>query len=107
MQDVVFKALADRTRRTILTRLAAGPQTVGALASQFDMTRPAVAKHLKVLSDGGLVSVTVKGRERINTLNPQPLRLVADWLRLFDVFWDVQLAELKHVLEKETRGGSD
>jgi len=99
IEDHVFKALADPTRRSILLMLAEGDRTVGEVASRFDMTRPAVAKHLKVLGDGGLVTVEARGRERINRLNPEPLAQVARWVARFEVFWDERLAALKAEVE--------
>jgi len=99
LPDSVFKALADPTRRSILVLLAEGDRTVGEVASRFDMTRPAVAKHLKVLGDGGLVTVEARGRERINRLNPEPLAQVSQWVARFEVFWDERLAALKKEVE--------
>ncbi|MFY0638009.1 ArsR/SmtB family transcription factor [Maricaulis maris] len=99
IQDHVFRALADPTRRSILLMLAERDRTVGEVASRFDMTRPAVAKHLKVLGDGGLVTVEARGRERINRLNPEPLAQVAQWVARFEVFWDERLATLKQAVE--------
>lgn len=97
----IFRAIADPTRRQILALLSEGAMTVGDVADRFDMTRPAVAKHLKVLSDGGLISVEARGRERFNRLNAAPLRQVADWVSRFDAFWDDKLNKLKQEVEKE------
>ena len=97
----IFRAIADPTRREILALLSEGAMTVGDVADRFDMTRPAVAKHLKVLSDGGLISVEARGRERFNRLNAAPLRQVADWVSRFDAFWDDKLNKLKEEVEKE------
>ncbi|MCK5940980.1 MAG: helix-turn-helix transcriptional regulator [Planctomycetes bacterium] len=84
--DPVFKALADRTRRELLDRLRRRPHTTGELCDRFDSSRFAVMKHLKVLVDAGLVLVERRGRERLNTLNPVPLRRIQRrWLRRFDV----------------------
>ncbi len=65
-----FRALADPTRREIVQILASGDMTIAQLTDQFDMTRAAVKKHLSVLSDGGLITVEARGRERINRLEP-------------------------------------
>tara|TARA_Y100001933_G_scaffold35841_1_gene30858 strand:- start:571 stop:885 length:315 start_codon:yes stop_codon:yes gene_type:complete len=97
----IFRAIADPTRRQILALLSEGAMTVGDVADRFDMTRPAVAKHLKVLSDGGLISVEARGRERFNRLNAAPLKQVADWVSRFDAFWDDKLNKLKEEVEKE------
>lgn len=96
----VFRALADPTRRAILSMLAAGPRPIGDIAAEFDMTRPAVAKHLAVLREGDLIRVEAKGRERINHLNPAPLKSAAEWLSWFDRFWDEKLADLKAIVEE-------
>ncbi len=95
----VFRALADPTRRAIISMLSDGPRPIADIASEFDMTRPAVAKHLAILKEGGVISVETKGRERINRLNPQALK-TAEWLNYFDRFWDDRLAQLKNVVEK-------
>ncbi|MBL4757747.1 MAG: winged helix-turn-helix transcriptional regulator [Rhizobiales bacterium] len=97
----VFRALADPTRRAIVAMLADGERPVGDIASEFQMTRPAVAKHLAILREGGLISVEIQGRERINRLIPDRLKAAADWINHFDRFWDERLAKLKQIVEKE------
>ncbi len=97
----VFRALADPTRRTILRDLARQDMTIAQVADNFDMTRAAVKKHLSVLSDGGLITVQARGREKINTLNPQGFAPVLDWLTFFDQFWDDRLADLKAAIEEK------
>lgn len=96
-----FRALADPTRRDIVRMLASTDMTIGQLTNQFDMTRAAVKKHLTVLSDGGLITVTPKGRERINSLNPTGMAPILSWLEYFDSFWDDRLADLKTTIEKD------
>lgn len=96
-----FRALADPTRRDILCMLGSDAMTIGQVAGQFDMTRAAVKKHLTVLSDGGLITVEVRGRERINRLNPAGLAPVLSWLEYFDRFWDDHLDALKTAIEKD------
>lgn len=98
-----FRALSDPTRRAILAILADGDRTIGDVASAFDMTRPAVKKHLSILETGGLIDVEAKGRERINRLNPDGLRPVIDWLEFFDRFWDDRLSDLTAALNKDPR----
>ena len=97
----VFRALSDPTRRAILDLLRDDELSVGEVAERFDMTRPAVAKHLRILSDGGLISVETRGRSRINRLNAEPLKRAAEWLSVFERYWDDRLAALKHEVEKE------
>jgi DNA-binding transcriptional ArsR family regulator len=99
--QAVFRALADPTRREILAMLAAGPRPIGDIAAEFDMTRPAIAKHLAILRDGDLIRVAAKGRERINRLNAAALKSAADWLHYFDQFWDEKLANLKSAVEQK------
>lgn len=98
-----FRALADPTRREILTLLARNDMTIGQLTGKFDMTRAAVKKHLTVLSDGGLITVQAKGRERINTINPVGMAPVLDWFSYFDVFWDDRLNALKTAIEEDLK----
>jgi DNA-binding transcriptional ArsR family regulator len=96
----VFRALADPTRRAIISMLSDGPRPIADIAVEFDMTRPAVAKHLAILKEGGIVVVEPRGRERINRLNPAALKTAADWLNHFDRFWDERFAKLKEAVEK-------
>ncbi|WP_018997196.1 ArsR/SmtB family transcription factor [Hirschia maritima] len=96
----IFRALADPTRRAILSMLSQGERPIGEIASEFEMTRPAVAKHLKILKEGDLISITEAGRERIHSLNPTPLKSASDWLNFFDQFWDDKLTQLKTQVEQ-------
>lgn len=96
-----FRALADPTRRDIVRILAQSDMSIGQLTDRFDMTRAAVKKHLTVLSDGGLITVQTRGRERINQLNPAGLAPVLTWLEYFDGFWDDKLSALKTAIEKD------
>ena len=102
-QQPAFKALADPTRRAILTILAEGERSIGDVADAFDMTRPAVKKHLGILEDGGLITVEAQGRERFNALNPDGFRPVLSWLEFFDRFWDDRLTDLSAALDKDPR----
>ena len=96
----IFRALSDPTRRAILAMLATGDRAIGDIAAEFDMTRPAVAKHLAILKEGDLIKVEAMGRERINKLNPVALKKARDWLDHFNHFWDDRLAKLKEVVEE-------
>ncbi|MBD3662537.1 ArsR/SmtB family transcription factor [Sulfitobacter aestuariivivens] len=96
-----FRALADPTRRDILRMLARDEMTIADVSSHFDMTRAAVKKHLTVLSDGGLITVEARGRERINRINPAGFAPVLSWLEFFDQFWDDRLSTLKTTIEKD------
>lgn len=97
--QAAFRALADPTRRDIVRLLASEDMTIAQLTDRFDMTRAAVKKHLTVLSDGGLISVRPRGRERINQLSPKGMTPILDWLGYFDRFWDDRLADLKKAIE--------
>lgn len=95
----VFRAISDPTRRDILSILAEGDQRVCDLVSRFEMTRPAVSKHLAVLEQAELIRVERQGREAINRLNPGGLQPVAQWLTFFEAFWDDKLMKLKQAVE--------
>jgi uncharacterized protein YndB with AHSA1/START domain/DNA-binding transcriptional ArsR family regulator len=99
--DPVFKALADPTRRQLLDELFRDDgQTLGALASRFVMTRVAVAKHLRLLEDAGLVVSRRRGREKLHYLNPVPIRLVYErWVNKYTEAWAADLTKLKQDLE--------
>ncbi|MGV6801228.1 MAG: ArsR/SmtB family transcription factor [bacterium] len=97
----IFKALADPTRRAILERLARQELTVSAIAAEFEMSRPAVTKHLRRLQQSGLINVTAKGRERINHINLENLQLAKNYLHKFDQFWDSKLSRLKQEVENQ------
>ncbi len=101
LNQPVFRSLADPTRRAILQLLGDKSLCVGDIAGHFNMTRPAVAKHLKILHGADLITIRRDGRERINSLNPGPLKGAMDWLAYFDQFWDDRLAHLKHLVEKK------
>ncbi len=96
-----FRALADPTRRGILSILAAGDKTIGEVADHFDITRPAIKKHLAILEDGQLIDVIPRGRERINHLKKDGFFPIIDWLSVFDAFWDDRLTTLKSTIEKD------
>jgi DNA-binding transcriptional ArsR family regulator len=97
----VFRAIADPTRRAILDRLRAGPAPVNALAGEFEQSRPAISKHLRVLREARLVTEHRAGRERLYELRPVPLQQVAGWIEGYRGFWQVSLTNLKRMLEEE------
>jgi DNA-binding transcriptional ArsR family regulator len=100
-EQMVFRAIADPTRRSIMIMLADGEQSLGQIASNYRMTRPAVTKHLKILEEGGLIRVRSQGRERLHMLQPEALRTVSDWLGFFIQFWDEKLENLKSAVEAD------
>ncbi|MEN8376523.1 MAG: metalloregulator ArsR/SmtB family transcription factor [Gemmatimonadota bacterium] len=96
--DRVFGALADGTRRKILARLAEGESSVGALAEPFDVSRPAISKHLRVLERAGLVHRERDGRVSRCSLDAAPMRDAAEWVERYRAFWEAQLASLSRYL---------
>lgn len=100
MSDRVFAALADPTRRSVFEKLADRPQTVGSLAAQLPVSRPAVSQHLKVLKDAGLASDEPRGTSRIYRIDPAGLGPVRGWL---DEQWERSLANFKSLAEQEDK----
>ncbi|NRA86907.1 MAG: winged helix-turn-helix transcriptional regulator [Rhizobiales bacterium] len=101
-----FRALADPTRRAILMKLSHENLSIGTISDQFPMTRAAVKKHLNILEEGGLLSVHINGRERINCLRPEGIKSAFEWIQYFDRFWDGKLGKLQEVVEKEEKSNS-
>lgn len=99
--DRTFAALSDPTRRAILARLATGEVSVGELAEPFEMSLPAVSKHVKVLEDAGLLRRTRDGRVHRLRLDPAPMQEAADWIDRYRAFWEGRLDALARYL-KET-----
>ena len=99
----VFAALADPTRREVIRCLAEGPATATELASRFPVTRQAVAKHLGLLDEVGLVVATREGREMRYRLRPEPLREAMSWMATVGARWDDRLATLQQMLSKKRR----
>ena len=106
--DVVWKALSDPTRRSILDHLRNGPQTTTDIVARFpDLSRFGVMKHLTVLRDAGLVQDRWEGRRRINSLNVVPLRLIYErWVSGYQDLWASKLTSLKKSLESSARKNS-
>lgn len=100
--DLVFGALADPTRRAILERLAEGEANVGQLAAPFDMSRPAISKHLRVLERAGLVRRSPDGRISRCRLDAAPMREAAEWVETYRRYWEDQLEALARYLEGES-----
>lgn len=96
--NITFHALADPTRRAILARLAQGHTTVTELAQPFDISLPAVSKHIRVLEKAGLLTQEREGRIRRCHLNPAPLRQANDWIAQYQQFWETQLDSLADYL---------
>ncbi len=94
----VFAALADPTRRAILSRLTRGDASVGELADPFTMSQPAVSKHLRVLESAGLISRTRKATARYSHLEAQPLRQATEWMQRYREFWNERFDQLDTAL---------
>lgn len=110
--DAVFAALADPTRRAILSKLASGQATVGELTEPFAMSQPAVSKHLKVLERAGLVARDIDQQRRPARLKAENMAAAVEWLSEFKKFWatsfnqmDALLAEMKDNDKRETKDG--
>ncbi len=99
--DATFAALSDGTRRAILHRLMAGESRLSDLAAPFDMSQTAVSKHVRVLSDAGLLIVEKRGRTRHCRLNAGPMKQATDWLADYQAFWTQQFDNLAHHLAGE------
>ncbi|MFG0274820.1 MAG: ArsR/SmtB family transcription factor [Phycisphaerales bacterium] len=103
--DIVWKALADPTRRAILDLLRGGPRTTTAIVESFPaMTRFGVLKHMEVLRSAGLILVRPEGRKRINRLNAAPIRRIYErWITPYEDFWAKQLLDVKDHAEGKRR----
>ena len=103
-----YRAVADGTRRRILDLLRGESMTAGAIVIAVAgrskrMTQPAVSKHLRILRQSKLVTVRKSGREKIYSLNAEPLRDIDSWIRQYEAFWDQQLQSFKEYVEKGNR----
>lgn len=99
--DLVFSALGDRTRRELLARLSEGPAMVTELAQPFEMSLPAVGKHLRVLEKAGLVQRTINGRVHRCSLNALPLKNADQWLTHYQKFWGENLDALVNYIQHD------
>ena len=95
-----FSALADPTRRAILARLANGDATVGELAEPFEMSLPAVSRHLKVLTEAGLIERSTEAQWRRCSLRGEGLRAAADWIEFYRRFWEESFNRLDAFLTR-------
>ena len=96
----VFQAIADPTRRAILSLIALGAMTPNALADHFDSSRQAVSKHIRILTECELVKQEQSGREIYYYLNPKKMKEVADWLEPFRKMWEKRFDQLDSVLKE-------
>lgn len=98
-----FQVVADPSRRQILHLLTKDSLTINALAKNFDMSRPAVSKHIKVLCNAGFISIEDVGRERLCALKQNGFRDLQKWLEYFDAFWSSKLKKLDSLLNDKKR----
>jgi DNA-binding transcriptional ArsR family regulator len=105
--DATFSALADPTRRAILARLASGAASVNELAEPFDMSQPAISKHLKVLERAGLISRDKDAQRRPRRLEPEPLAEANQWLERYREFWETNFQRLDSLLDEFKREQSE
>ena len=105
--DATFSALADPTRRAILASLSQKSLTVLELAEPFDISLPAVSKHLRVLERAGLLKQEKEGRIRRCKLQAQPMKEAAQWIDKYKRFWEGQLDSLAVFLEKTQKDGKE
>ena len=103
--DAVFAALADPTRRAILSRLAAGKASVNEIAAPFEMSQPAVSRHLKVLERAGLIERDIDKQRRPAQLKAENLAAAVRWLEEFKQFWASNFDQLDSLLEELKRSG--
>lgn len=103
--DQVFFALSDSTRRGILARLAEGSSTVGELAEPYNISAPAVSRHLRILEQAGLIHRSVKGREHHCSLAIGSLRTAEDWLNFHRSFWESRFTALDDLLRNTDSPG--
>ncbi|GAB6927174.1 metalloregulator ArsR/SmtB family transcription factor [Paenibacillus sp. JCM 10914] len=97
----VYQAIADPTRRKLLSLLSDKEMPVKDISGHFPMTRTAVSKHLRILEEAGLLRERKVGRETRYRLDPQPLMELKDWLAYFDRFWENKLSMLKYYVEED------
>ena len=99
--DIVFRALADSTRRGMLASLALGEKSISELAEPFAMSFAGASKHVKVLEEAGLVRREVRGRMHVCRLEPGPLASADQWLRHYERFWTGRLDALEQLLRED------
>ena len=101
--DLAFAALAHPTRRAILARLSEGHATVNELAEPFDMSLPAISKHIRVLETAGLITKSKDAQFRPCKLNPEPIQAVANWTEQYRHIWNGRFDKMKSLL-KDMKG---
>jgi DNA-binding transcriptional ArsR family regulator len=99
----VFKVIADPSRRQMLQLLSKESLTINSLGENFDMSRPAVSKHVKIMYNAGFISITDIGRERYCTLKREGFNELQDFINYFDKFWTSKLKKLESILNDKSK----
>lgn len=98
-----FQAIADTNRRELLMLLSGKKMPINALADNFNISRPAISKHIKVLCEAGFINISEEGRERYCELNPHGFDELKDWIGYFEKFWKEKLQNLETFLDKRAK----
>ncbi len=98
-----FQIVADPSRRQMLQLLSQDSMTINGLAEHFDMSRPAISKHVRILNDGGFISIQDKGRERHCTLKQDGFNELQQWIDYFDKFWLNKLKKLETLINQKSK----
>lgn len=98
-----FQVISDPNRRQMLKMLSKNSMTINSIAEQFDMSRPAVSKHIKIMSKAGFISITDIGRERYCILKQDGFEEVQEFIDYFDKFWTTKLKKLQAILDSKSR----
>lgn len=98
-----FQVIADPSRRQMLMMLSKDSMTINSIAENFDMSRPAVSKHIKILHNAGFISITDIGRERHCVLKQDGFNELQDFIDFFDNFWKSKLQKLQSILDNKTK----
>jgi DNA-binding transcriptional ArsR family regulator len=102
MRRDVFQAVADPTRREIINLLALEKLNLNSIADKFQISRPAVSKHIKILNECGLVQIQQQGRDRICEARLEKLNEISEWITQYRRFWETKLDDLeKHLIEED------
>ena len=107
MRRDVFQAIADPTRRAIINMIAHQPLNLNTVAEQFDVSRPAISKHIKILTQCGLITIKQRGRQRYCQAELQQLNEVSLWIEQYRVFWTKKLDALENFLTLDNMAGAD
>ncbi len=98
--DLIFGALSDTTRRGMLAQLSQGETNITTLAAPYDMSQPAISKHLRVLEKAGLIERTRRGRDHIIRMNPEPAEAASNWISYYTQFWKEQFDAVDAYLKR-------